>query len=195
MNIVTECIGLPRVSLKTKVVLVLREEYILEFILFVYLPRVYLNTSILRRFEVIMAENQASVAALTKRLAQSNAEVERLHRELKRGEDCINEHRDLLNIMRNNSQIVHAQVHTLMEQLDVKKGLVNQLEIESLSEVESVRSIFEAKIENLSEIVTKQMTKLIGDCEAKEVQNIEVCVYWIYLSNTRGSRFLICRAR
>lgn len=153
-------------------------EYILEFVLFIYLPRVYsTNISILRRFEVIMAENQASVAALTKRLAQSNVEVERLQRELKRGEDCINEYRDLLNIMRNNSQIVHAQVHTLMEQLDVKKGLVNQLEIESLSEVESVRSIFEAKIENLSEIVTKQMTKLIGDCEAKEAQNIEVCVY------------------
>ncbi|XP_031837028.1 uncharacterized protein LOC116428932 [Nomia melanderi] len=127
-----------------------------------------------KRFEVIMAENQSSVAALTKRLAQSNAEVERLQRELKRGEDCINEHRDLLNIMRNNSQIVHVQVHALMEQLDAKKGLVNQLEIESLSEVESVRSIFEAKIEDLSDIVSKEMTRLISDCEAKDAQNAEM---------------------
>lgn len=85
-----------------------------------------------------MAENQASVAALTKRLTQSNAEVERLQHELKRGEDCINEHRDLLNIMRNNSEMVYVQVHTLMEQLDAKKGLVNQLEAESLNEVESI---------------------------------------------------------
>ncbi|KZC09615.1 Laminin-like protein epi-1 [Dufourea novaeangliae] len=127
-----------------------------------------------KRFEVIMAENQASVAALAKRLAQSNAEVERLQRELKRGEDCINEHRNLLNIMRNNSQMVHVQVHALMEQLDVKKGLVNQLEVESLSEVEAIRSIFEAKIEDLRQIVSKEVTKLQADCEAKDAQNIEM---------------------
>ncbi|XP_076382680.1 uncharacterized protein LOC117223832 isoform X2 [Megalopta genalis] len=127
-----------------------------------------------KRFEVIMADNQASVAALTKRLAQSNVEVERLQRELKRGEDYITEHRDLLNIMRNNSQIVHAQVHALMEQLDAKKGLVNELEVETLNEVESVRSIFESKIEDLSQIVAKEVTKLKTDCEAKDAQNAEM---------------------
>ncbi|XP_076630472.1 uncharacterized protein LOC143346343 [Colletes latitarsis] len=127
-----------------------------------------------KRFEVVMAENQASVAALTKRLAQSNAEVERLQRELKRGEDCINEHRDLLSIMRNNSQMVHVQVHTLMEQLDAKKGLVNQLEAESLSEVESIRTIFEAKFEDLREIVTNEVMKLQTDCDEKDAKNIEM---------------------
>ncbi|XP_078053799.1 uncharacterized protein LOC144479145 [Augochlora pura] len=127
-----------------------------------------------KRFEVIMADNQASVAALTTRLAQSNTEVERLQRELKRGEDYITEHRDLLNIMRNNSQIVHAQVHALMEQLDAKKGLVNELEVETLNEVESVRSIFESKIEDLSQIVAKEVTKLKTDCEAKDAQNAEM---------------------
>ncbi|XP_043265553.1 hyaluronan mediated motility receptor-like [Colletes gigas] len=127
-----------------------------------------------KRFEVVMAENQASVAALTKRLAQSNAEVERLQRELKRGEDCINEHRDLLSIMRNNSQMVHVQVHTLMEQLDAKKGLVNQLEAESLSEVESIRTIFEAKFEDLRKIVTNEVMKLQTDCDEKDAKNIEM---------------------
>ncbi|XP_076650839.1 uncharacterized protein LOC143357963 [Halictus rubicundus] len=131
-----------------------------------------------KRFEVIMAENQASVAALSKRLAQSNVEVERLQRELKRGEDYINdyinEHRDLLNVMRNNSQIVHVEVHALMEQLDAKKGLINQLEVESLNEVESVRSIFESKIEDLNQIVAKEVTKLKTDCDAKDAQNAEI---------------------
>lgn len=121
-----------------------------------------------------MAENQASVAALTKRLTQSNAEVERLQHELKRGEDCINEHRDLLNIMRNNSEMVYVQVHTLMEQLDAKKGLVNQLEAESLNEVESIKSMFEAKIEDLKQIATQRVTQLQADCNAKDAQNVEV---------------------
>ncbi|XP_060821534.1 hyaluronan mediated motility receptor-like isoform X6 [Bombus pascuorum] len=127
-----------------------------------------------KRFEVIMAENQASVAALTKRLAQSNAEVERLQHELKRGEDCINEHRDLLSIMRNNSQIVHEQVHVLMDQLDAKKGLVDQLEAESLSELESLKSVFEAKIDDLKKIATRQVAKLQAENDAKTAQNIEM---------------------
>ncbi|XP_068972661.1 putative leucine-rich repeat-containing protein DDB_G0290503 isoform X3 [Bombus flavifrons] len=127
-----------------------------------------------KRFEVIMAENQASVAALTKRLAQSNAEVERLQHELKRGEDCINEHRDLLSIMRNNSQIAHEQVHVLMDQLDAKKGLVDQLETESLSELESLKSVFEAKIDDLKKIATRQVAKLQAENDVKNAQNIEM---------------------
>ena len=127
-----------------------------------------------KRFEVITAENQSSVAALTNRLAQSNAEVERLQHELKRGEDCINEHRDLLNIMRNNSEMVHEQVNALMEKLAAKKELVNQLEIDSLSEVESMKLAFEAKIEDLKEIATKEVTKLQADCDAKDAQSVEM---------------------
>lgn len=121
-----------------------------------------------------MAENQASVTALSKRLAQSNAEVERLQNELKRGEDCINEYRDLLNLMRSNSQMVHEQVHVLMEELDTKKGLVDQLEVESLSEVESIKSVFEAKIDDLREIATRNASKLKAECDQKTAQNIEV---------------------
>lgn len=132
------------------------------------------------RFEIVMAENQASVAALTKRLAQSNAEVERLQHELKRGEDCINEHHDLLTIMRNNSQMVHEQMHTLMEQLDVRKGLVDQIEAESISEIESVKSLFEAKIEDLKQIATKEVAKLKAECAAKTTENTEVSLLLKY---------------
>ena len=125
------------------------------------------------RFAVIMAENQSSVAALSSRLTQNNAEGERLQHELKRGEDCINEHRDLLNIMRNNSKIVHGQVHALMEELDAKKGIVNQLKAASSSEVQSMKSLFEAKIADLEEIARKKVTKLQADCDAKDAQNVE----------------------
>lgn len=127
-----------------------------------------------KRFEVVMAENQASVAALSKRLSQSNAEVERLQHELKRGEDCINEHRDLLGIMRNNSQMVHEQVHALMQQLDAKKGLVNQLEAESSSVVETLKPILEAKIDDLMEITSREVAKLRDDCDTKTAQNVEM---------------------
>ncbi|PBC30764.1 hypothetical protein APICC_04551 [Apis cerana cerana] len=123
---------------------------------------------------VIMAENQASVAALTTRLAQSTAEVERLQHELKLDKDCINEHRDLLSIMRNNSQMVHEQVHVLMEQLDAKKGLVDQLEAESLSEVESLRSILEAKIDDLRKIATREVAALQAENNEITVQNVEM---------------------
>lgn len=121
-----------------------------------------------------MAENQASVAALTNRLTQSNAEVERLQHELKRGEDCIHEHRDLLSTMRNNSQLVHEQVHALMEELDAQRELVNKLETDSLSEFESIKPVFEAKIENLKQMAAKEIAKLQNDCEMKSLQNDEV---------------------
>lgn len=126
------------------------------------------------RFEVIMTENQASVVALTNRLAQSNAEVERLQDELKRGEDCIDEHKNLLNMMRNNSQLVHEQVHAFMEELDVQREMIDRLEAGSLSEFETVKPVFEAKIENLKQIIAKEITKLKEDCKKKSRQNDEV---------------------
>ena len=137
------------------------------------------------RFEVVMAENQASVAALTKRLAQSNAEVERLQHELKRGEDRIDEHRDLLSIMRNNSKIVHEQVRVLMEELDIKKGLVDQLEAESITEMESLKSVFEAKIGDFKNIATKKVAKLQAENDAKTAQNVEVPFFFFLLSLQR----------
>lgn len=127
-----------------------------------------------------MAENQASVIALTKRLAQSNAEVERLQHELERGEDCIYEHKDLLSAMRNNSQMVHTQVNELMGELDVQREMVDQL-AGSLSEFEAIKPIFEAKIENLKRIAAEEIARLRKDCEEKSLRNDEVILYFPHL--------------
>lgn len=121
-----------------------------------------------------MAENQASVVALTNRLAQSNAEVERLQHELERGEDYIDEHKDLLSAMRNNSQLVHKQVNALMKELDAQREMVDQLEAGSLSEFEAIKPIFEMKIEDLKRIAAEEIAKLGKNCEKKSLQNDEV---------------------
>lgn len=138
-----------------------------------------------------MAENQASVLALTNRLAQSNAEVERLQHELKRGEDCIHEHKDLLSAMRNNSQLVHEQVHALMEELDAQREMVDQLEASSLSEFEAIKPIFEAKIENLKKITAKEITRLKNDCKKKSLQNDEVILHLV----SRSILIIFCDLR
>ncbi|XP_043669772.1 hyaluronan mediated motility receptor-like isoform X2 [Vespula pensylvanica] len=127
-----------------------------------------------KRFEIVMAENQASVAALSKRLAQSHAEVERLQDELRRGEDCIHEHRDLLASMRNNSQMVHDQVHNIMKQLDAERQLVSQIEAGSLSEFESIKTIFEVKIDELQRVAAKEITRLREEMKKKSNENTEM---------------------
>lgn len=130
-----------------------------------------------------MAENQASVVALTNRLAQSNAEVEKLQHELKRDENCIREHRDLLGVMRNNSQMVHEQVHVLMEELSAHRELVNQLETGNLSEFESIKSILETKIENLKQKTVKEIAGLQNDSEQKSLQNNKVILHLLLHSS------------
>ncbi|XP_076636530.1 uncharacterized protein LOC143349289 [Colletes latitarsis] len=132
-----------------------------------------------KRFEVIMAENQASVAALTQHLMQNDTEAEKLQQELKCNENRINGHRDLLSIMRNNSQMVHVQIHALMEQLNEKKGSVSELETEHFYEVESIKSIFETKIDGLRQAITKQVTlqvqaQLEADIDEKDAQNVKL---------------------
>ncbi|KAK2583461.1 hypothetical protein KPH14_009431 [Odynerus spinipes] len=127
-----------------------------------------------KRFEIVMAENQASVAALSKRLAHSHAEVERLQHELKRGEDCVQEHRYLLTSMRNNSEMVHDHVHNIMKQLDAERELVDQLEAGSLSEFESLKSVFEVKIDDLQRAATKEITRLQEDIKKKSAENAEM---------------------
>lgn len=121
-----------------------------------------------------MAENQASVAALTNRLAQSNAEVERLQYEVKRSEDCIREHKELLSAMRTNSQLVHEQVHSFMRELDTHRNLVDQHQSGNLSQLDKIKSIFEAKIENLKQKAAKEISRLEDDTKLKSMLNDEV---------------------
>jgi len=124
-----------------------------------------------------MAENQASVAALTNRLAQSNAEVERLQYEVKRSEDCIREHKELLSAMRANSQLVHEQVHSFMRELDAHRDLVDQHQSGNLSQFDSIKSIFEAKIENLKQNAAKEIARLEDDAKLKTILNNEVMLW------------------
>ncbi|KAH0956184.1 hypothetical protein HN011_002950 [Eciton burchellii] len=127
-----------------------------------------------KRFEVIMADNQASVIALTDRLAQSNAEVERLQCEIKRGEDCIQEHRDLLNVMRNNSQIVHEEVGACLEELTSYRNMIDELEASNMSNYETIRNLCETKIGTIKNEATKEFTKLKNDINQKSLQNDEL---------------------
>ncbi|KYN40272.1 Laminin subunit alpha-3 [Trachymyrmex septentrionalis] len=127
-----------------------------------------------KRFELIMGENQASVAALTNRLAQSNAEVERLQYEVKRGEDCIREHKELLTAMRSNSQLVHEQVNSFMKELDAHRDLVDQHQSGNISQFDSLKSIFETKIQNLKQNAAKEITRLEDDSKLKTILNNEL---------------------
>ncbi|XP_011341570.2 hyaluronan mediated motility receptor isoform X1 [Ooceraea biroi] len=127
-----------------------------------------------RRFEVIMTENQASVMALTDRLAQSNAEVERLQCEVKRSEDCIQEHRDLLNVMRNNSQMVHKEVEACLQELATYRDMIGELEANNMSNYDTIRNLCETKIETIKSEATKEFTKLKNDIKQKSLQNDEL---------------------
>ncbi|XP_012282310.1 hyaluronan mediated motility receptor [Orussus abietinus] len=124
-----------------------------------------------KRFEIVMAENQASVAALTDRLAQSDAEVERLQREVQCGEVCIKEHRELLSALRDSSKMTYDQIRSLMDQLDVKRELMDQVDA-SIADFESIKSIFEAKIEGLKDIAAKELTLVREECDRKTKLNV-----------------------
>ncbi|XP_018362996.1 PREDICTED: hyaluronan mediated motility receptor-like isoform X1 [Trachymyrmex cornetzi] len=127
-----------------------------------------------KRFELIMAENQASVAALTNRLAQSSAEVERLQYEVKRSEDCIREHKELLTAMRSNSQLVHEQVNSFMKELDAHRDLVDQHQSGNISQFDSLKSVFETKIQNLKQNAAKEIARLEDDSKLKTILNNEL---------------------
>lgn len=121
-----------------------------------------------------MAENQASVAALTDRLAQSNAEVERLQCEVKRGESCIQEHRELLNVMRSNSEVVHKEVEAFLEELTTYRDTIDEMEVSNMSKYEMIRNLCETKIGAIKTEATKELARLQSDIEQKSLQNHEV---------------------
>ncbi|KYN07338.1 Laminin-like protein epi-1, partial [Cyphomyrmex costatus] len=127
-----------------------------------------------KRFELIMSENQASVVALTNRLSQSNAEVERLQYEVQLGENCIREHKELLNAMRSNSQLVHEQVHSFMKELDAHRDLVDQHQSGNISQFDSLKSIFETKIQTLKQDAAKEIARLEDDAKLKAILNNEL---------------------
>lgn len=109
-------------------------------------------------------------------MAQSNAEVEKLQDDLKHSEVCIRKHRDLLSAMRNSSQLVDEQIHVVMKELDTHRELVDQHQINNLSQFESIKSIFETQIEDLKQKAAKEISRLQNDFEQKSLQNDEVII-------------------
>ncbi|KMQ91822.1 hyaluronan mediated motility receptor [Lasius niger] len=127
-----------------------------------------------KRIEVANTENTASVMALTTSLAQSNAEVEKLQNELKHSEDCIREHRDLLNVMRSNKQLMDEQIQAILEELDIHREMVDKHQTNNISQFELIKSIFETQIEGLKQDAAKEISRLQNDCEQKSLKNDEL---------------------
>lgn len=121
--------------------------------------------------------------ALTTSLAQSNAEVEKLQNELKHSEDCIREHRDLLNVMRNNKQLMDEQIQAILEELDIHREMVDKHQTNNISQFELIKSIFETQIEGLKQDAAKEISRLQNDCEQKSLKNDEVIVYTCYCTH------------
>ncbi|XP_078040517.1 uncharacterized protein LOC144471853 [Augochlora pura] len=127
-----------------------------------------------KKLETSMTENQELIVTLTKHLVEGNTDVEKLQRELKHDEDSVNKHRELLTIMQNNSKTVHVQMHDLMKQFNDRRVLISQLETEKINKIHLIKTIFEAKIEDLKQLRTKEVTQLHSACDEKNAQNAEM---------------------
>uniref|UniRef100_A0A0C9Q0V6 DDB_G0290503_1 protein n=1 Tax=Fopius arisanus TaxID=64838 RepID=A0A0C9Q0V6_9HYME len=125
-----------------------------------------------RRFDVVMAENQATVAALSQRLAESTDELERVQEQLKSSEELITEQRDLLNNMRNSSKSVNEQLLSLIEKVNIKR--LDELEESNLLEIETLKNLFESKIEELKNVSQSELMILQDECKKKESKNAEL---------------------
>ena len=127
-----------------------------------------------RRFEVVMAENQASVGALTRRLAQSEAEVERMQRELQLKESSLLGYRDVFESFTLNSQMVQEQLDSITDRIDEKVEYISQIEAKSANEINAAKSVLNAKIENLKSLTIDELTKAQMECKVKSERNAEV---------------------
>lgn len=127
-----------------------------------------------RRFEVVMAENQASVAALTRRLAQSEAEVERLQRVLQSGELSIQEYKEFLDTLADNSKIVQDEVDTIEDLIADKMELIDKMENNNIVEINAVKAMLETKIENLRNIIIDELSRSQEECKEMSRENAEV---------------------
>ncbi|XP_051160963.1 hyaluronan mediated motility receptor-like isoform X2 [Leptopilina boulardi] len=127
-----------------------------------------------RRFEVVMSENQASLAALSNRLAQSDNEVKRLQRELKINETTICEQRDLLLAKDNKIKNLEEQIQLISEQLKTKECLIDEIEENCRVEFQTIKLALEMKIDNVMETTAKEVSRLQEDCSNKTKLNIEL---------------------
>ncbi|XP_011502136.1 PREDICTED: centromere-associated protein E-like [Ceratosolen solmsi marchali] len=127
-----------------------------------------------RRFDVVMSENQASVAALTHRLAQSEAEVERLQKELQTNEGSLTGYCDLFESIVQDSKMVQEELHSITNKVEEKVDIINQLEVQSVTEINTAKTAFNAKIENLKSVTIHELSKAQKECKSKCEQIIEL---------------------
>ncbi|KAJ8676218.1 hypothetical protein QAD02_012004 [Eretmocerus hayati] len=127
-----------------------------------------------RRFEVVMAENQASVAALTRRLAQSESEVERLQRELQTKEGSLIGYRELLENVTHNSKLVQDHLDTITDRIDEKMDLINQMEMNNVNEINAAKTVFNEKIDSLKGFTISELAKAQDECRLKNECNAEL---------------------
>ncbi|XP_023316245.1 myosin-9-like [Trichogramma pretiosum] len=127
-----------------------------------------------KRFEVVMAENQLSVAALTRRLEQSEAEVERLQRELVARDASLIGYRDLFDTITLNSKLVQEQLDSITDKIDEKVELISQMEEKSASDINEAKANFNAKIEYLKSTAIGELAKVQKECNFKSERNAEL---------------------
>lgn len=127
-----------------------------------------------RRLDLVMAENQATVIAISERLAKSDTEVERLESELEWERTRLREHRDLLNTMRTNSNLAHDQMRTLLQQLDAKKEDIDQLVVDNVVKFDAMKTFFDGKIQELNDVAAAEITRLQAAYDKSNNYNKEV---------------------
>lgn len=133
-----------------------------------------------RLLEVVMAENQASIAALTRRLAQSEAEVERLQSELQAKEGSLIGYRDLFETMTENSKMIQEQLDTITDKLEEKSEHIDRMEEASVSEINAAKAAFSSKIDSLKSYTIDELAKAQKECQESSNLNSEVCFFMIY---------------
>lgn len=127
-----------------------------------------------RLLEVVMAENQASIAALTRRLAQSEAEVERLQGELQAKEGSLISYRDLFETMTENSKVLQEQLDGITDKLEEKSEQIDRMESSSVTEINSAKSAFTDEIDSLKNYTMEEIAKAQQECKEKSEQNAEL---------------------
>lgn len=127
-----------------------------------------------RRFEVVMAENQASLSALSNRLAQSDTEVKRLQQELKINEASLCEHRDLLSTTQNNSKLLQEQIQSISDQLKAKESLIDEIEENCRIDIQSIKSALELRIDTVVKSTASEVSRLQEECSDKTKLNKEL---------------------
>ncbi|XP_044010016.1 spindle pole body component 110-like [Aphidius gifuensis] len=124
-----------------------------------------------KKLDVIMEDNQATVAALSKRLNDSNVEIERLENELKFNKDLVEEYKNSLDALQKSSNNVNEKLNSFITQMNSKKDLIEEIEINSIADIESLKIIFEEKIDKLKEISEQEILKIQNICLEKEQLN------------------------